>query len=648
MRESNPSNGETENADNLPGSAYTEGLAFFPIPFTGEVKSGGSVYGLAYAGDIMSPYLDDVSFGLVRDDRYFPLPADCLPQKIVPDTHGRIYVFAKKLFNDNIRLFELVEGSYTEIPLRKGMEDYIFSDACYFEDGPEKSLYFTVFNTHGNLYQVYRLKNEDGTLVFDGAFSRDLPSIGGIDDRVTMINTGSLDRFYGRRGLMIMGKNVLYGHYLWDTADWTAWNIPGGSVITEINTDASAMPVYLTYQSEDSTYSLCQLDGAVIESIGARPNEIFTIDVSHDSAGAPLCKLRSITGKADYVANLRAQLERSTLSRLQDTGATMQEGRAPWVQAYYLNALLDLQTPAFDALADIPGFTQLRQEALQRLQLELCLMDQMLSEEGALVSYRYTVNRQPGVFALHIQRILQLWDRYNHYCPPMEFVNRDKLYTIAKTFDGTVEQLRFASPGDPDLDEGAPYFLMGEPMLTSGSIVPYNYMSTWAASMLQRQIFTGDVDKQTLAVAADLLGILPMDPSFADYDEEHLWPYWVWFSDMYTGWTYDATRNMPINKGEKYNASMTYRTIDAEALLLRMRVCPEAFDQALLDYLRAGIANGSLHPCLNSALQASGLDIQPVLATDTLREYLTPLLSRDLMSISWATLAACEHAAPEE
>ena len=85
-------------------------------------------------------------------------------------------------------------------------------------------------------------------------------------------------------------------------------------------------------------------------------------------------------------------------------GSNNYEGRIAWLQAYYLNSLLwIIKSNSLGEKIITNEFKNVLQNTLRDEIKYLCLM--CLSDSPSLYSKRYSFNREPILFALHVARI---------------------------------------------------------------------------------------------------------------------------------------------------------------------------------------------------------------------------------------------------
>ena len=117
--------------------------------------------------------------------------------------------------------------------------------------------------------------------------------------------------------------------------------------------------------------------------------------------------LRIAEHAPDLADVLRYDLARMPFSGVMEFGANNLEGRVAWNQVYYLQGLISLLRahPAADGA--------IRETARRRLAAEINRMRRLIGTRyPGLMSKRYSVDREPIIFALHLGRVLDLLENW--------------------------------------------------------------------------------------------------------------------------------------------------------------------------------------------------------------------------------------------
>lgn len=182
--------------------------------------------------------------------------------------------------------------------------------------------------------------------------------------------------------------------------------------------------------------------------------------------------LRIAESASDLADMLRYDLGRMAFSGVMEFGANNLEGRVAWSQVYYLQGLISLlrEHPVADSA--------MREAARRRLVAEMDHMQRLVGTVyPGLASKRYSVDREPVTFALHLGRVVRLLENWR-------VAGGDNMTgsmtRVLLALDETVGVL--ASPdlgGSPTLT-----YRYGAPFWADGVNVPINYISGYISGLL--------------------------------------------------------------------------------------------------------------------------------------------------------------------
>lgn len=299
--------------------------------------------------------------------------------------------------------------------------------------------------------------------------------------------------------------------------------------------------------------------------------------------------------RADLVELLRLEIARMPNDGMVDFGASNLEGRVAWSQAYYLNGLMQLGGSGMPALGNASDWTSLR----ARLRAEVDLLAQRVQSAQGLTSKRYSMQRTAVTFALHggrAARILGTAATTGHGSAAVQGA-RALLQTRLRSLDGTVEQPAQGS------EDGFTFptlgYARGSDFWCDGANVPYNYISGVVDGVLAADdVSTADIDRLSALMqpllALELIESAPM------------WRYW--WSRGSDGWSAadNVSTNTPDYGGNSGAAHITYRSMDAAALVRLHSRRAAAVPADVIANIRTLVASGGLLPWVNEALLADG------------------------------------------
>lgn len=409
----------------------------------------------------------------------------------------------------------------------------------------------------------------------------------------------------------------------WDTTGLT------GFEFVEVHVEAQNVTAIVRTADDGATgnvatngfrYALARLtpQGAALEAIDA---DCLPFRLTVPAQGPAW---RCVAGRADVVELLRFDLGRMPHGGMMDFGASNAEGRIAWSQVYYLSGLMHLAGGSLPTLGGLADWGALR----QRLRDEVRLLARRARDDGrGYDALRYAMHREPLTSALHLGRIAALLDtaqRTGHDSDEARAA-RNQLSGQLWALQGTIEQLGSA------MDQGRSFTTLrlakGIDFWSDGAPVPYNYISGYVSGLAALRADS--------MAAIDRIDIL-LQP-LLQVEQPHQAATWnYWWSQGRDGWTAaDAvSSNTPSYGGSPNIAHITYRAMDADALLRLQRLRPASVPQALLPHVRSLTAGGRLLPSLNEQLVRSG-GAEP-LSAPVLRRFARATAPWELQSQVWA------------
>ena len=296
----------------------------------------------------------------------------------------------------------------------------------------------------------------------------------------------------------------------------------------------------------------------------------------------------------DMAELLRFDLSRMPHRGLMDFGSSNLEGRVAWSQAYYLNALAQLGGKLLPKLAAAGTWADLQLRAGQ----ELALLARRETTAGGYASKRYSMRRSEVTFALHLGRIartLEAGADAGHDSPDLSAL-RQRLGARLQALDGTIE--RAASRTSQGRQFATLEVTRGADFWCDGANVPYNYVSANVLGLLAKG--SNQAQRQR---AADLMAPLLLLEGLQTADT---WNYW--WNQGFDGWSAgaDVSTNTPSYAGTRGPAHISYRSIDAAAVLRLSAMQANTVPAATVQNLRRLVANGGLLPWVNEELARLG------------------------------------------
>lgn len=340
-------------------------------------------------------------------------------------------------------------------------------------------------------------------------------------------------------------------------------------------------------------------------------------------------KLTVTSGSAGYkLAKSNSDLDdllRYDLSRIRDGLANLfepnLEARIAWGNVYYINGLTTL-------VLGKAGSTFLSEKTLKdlkaRLGVEIDALRHRVAESypGLLVK-RYSVNREPLSFLLHIARTARTIARAS------EAVGAGIADEALKPLLG---ELRSASQTLEYVSEKNGQFELryrkGAPFWADGSNVPWNYQSAWIEALGYTGLLS---DPRLKTIATSMIEQFKASEKLSELPAK--WNYVA--GDMQSGWDEGSSlsSNTPAWAGQKsmtQTAHVSYRVMDAMALLAADKA-GIPLEPRLKEHFADLVVKGYLYPF---ALES--MDRKVAIPRSIARHYARAIVPWNLQNQVWA------------
>jgi len=363
-------------------------------------------------------------------------------------------------------------------------------------------------------------------------------------------------------------------------------------------------------------YAIARLrvDGSTVQPL---PRECLPFALTAVN-GAP--EWRCANSVSDYADILRHDLARQPHGGLGDFGLPNTEGRIAWSLVYSLNALLDVN------LRDAPRLAAARDWSVEQAQLREALSlvaRQHTAAPSGYAARRYSIDRSPLLFALHLSRIAHLLARAEEFGfgSPEIGATLAGLRAAMVRLQGTAEE--------PIVESGYQTlgFRRGIAFWADGANVPFNYVSDYVLGLLAAATNPQDEVPRAAALLQALQELEPVG-------SEALWHYW-WGRGR-NGWQASdgVSVNTPTYAGQPGVAHITYRSHDAMALFRLASLEPTSVPPATVDHLRSLVAEGRLLPFVNEELTRTSR--AAAISTSAARRYGRSAAPWELQAQVWA------------
>ena len=335
---------------------------------------------------------------------------------------------------------------------------------------------------------------------------------------------------------------------------------------------------------------------------------------------------------------LRRDLARTAPGGWLEFGINNDEGRIPWSQIYYLNGLLDLLDLAQRDVHALELFGPLLGEVRRRLDMEMRLLDAHVAA-GRHATRAFTVDRSRALFGVQTGRFLLVMHRYRTEVPEaLPMASYERLRGAVQQLEGHIEVL--ATEGeDPRWIEPGRHHLRwpkGSAFAFDGLAVPFNHQNEWAHAVLATAE-AGTPEAVRRAATDVLQHFVDRIAPAAELPAAGVWDYW--WGRAYDGWDGRAERhrpsvNTPRYGGDRIKAWISFRTIDAMALVSGAAALGEKEEQAARRSAASLVERGLLYPFANHVLvQRDGaIHLSPRVA----QEYARVSAPWELSNAVWA------------
>jgi len=332
-------------------------------------------------------------------------------------------------------------------------------------------------------------------------------------------------------------------------------------------------------------------------------------------------------------------ISRSLNSGILDLGVSNSEGRIPWSQVYYLNGFLDIFWLASrdDQAWDI--YQPILKQLHDRIFIETSLLVKQIEFFRGMKTKGFTVGRHEAVFAVQTSRVLLLLNRVIDQFGWTQFAkSRDRLAGQVMSLKGHIDVLATEGESEKWIAKGTPYLKWptGSSFYYDGAPVPYNHQNEWAYGIIDHVYRNVREEKRQLAPQKAILDhflrhVMAIDGSFPEPEN---WFYW--WGRGYEGWEEGSgvSVNMPSYAGDKYQAWVSFRTIDLMSILEGNKTFGFKNKNKILDSAKLSIERGVVYPFAARALIESSQTV--ALKAGVAYSYARSLETWEIASSPWA------------
>lgn len=595
-------------------TSSTDISAEIPVPFTYFDTEN---YLLIYKFNVSK-----TSGSLYIFDRPYELPKNNLLLKVLElDTHGKLLLIQKKLFGGEIELgiLDINSQKYTPIPLSDSFNNYIFRQAATYDS----DIILLLYNVLDNKNYLFELLDSAEGYVLNFPTGKEL-FFGGryeISDNILTAIKGETKYFCSSKACFGVKK---------EEGKYTILKLEIKEDVKLIELVSDTHKVFGLYQNNDGVYEIGHVDEDKI-TLAPVERQIYGLRIENGKLTYSV-----VSEIPDLLQLFLADMRFMQNSGLMDFGSNNYEGRVAWSQVYYLNAFIDVLSSELNDFVPFPLNDQVKKDMRIRLDMEMFLMDRLLNDDSVgILSKRYTTNRQPAVHAVQSGRILRLFKRYIREIPdPIELKNFKKLEVMTTNLDGHIEQFTQAAV-DGYIPKGSWYmeFPKGCDFPFDGVELPYNHMDDWVSGVAYGE---SDVNKDYLDKAHDIIRtLISIEKLDTEPPKDFKWHYW--WGQAKEGWDSDQkiSKNKVNYEGDKSIAHISYRTIDAMAVLELGHIFDDVLHNGkLINYFKEGVERGDLYLFVSEGL--ARYNELPKPPTNVLNKYIRLSSPWELQNAVWA------------
>ena len=348
--------------------------------------------------------------------------------------------------------------------------------------------------------------------------------------------------------------------------------------------------------------------------------------------GSPIWKVAS---SSEGLRTLFAyDIARMRNGGLIDFGDNNLEGRVSWSQVYYLNGLISVASGEL-AFTD----KKIEEYARNRVAAEIELIAQLGNNDfPGYKAKRYSIDREPLLFALHLGRISHLFARAIREkieAPSLKSALekiKKELFSLEHTVEGPIDCLLPRHIKCKTLAYRAGY-----PFWADGVNVPYNYISGYVDGLL-----SVDEGKQSVGIALNLLRPILVEEKMQELPET--WRYWWGQGQM--GWSYKTGKSLntpewPGNAAGMDLAHISYRSMDASAILKLHDKLKNTSLVKEVAHIRSLVSKGMLYPSVNESFAQRELRADIELTVS--KRFSRSAQAGQIHSQVWALSALAKH-----
>ena len=585
-------------------------------------------------------------YGLKIGGRVFTAPKDFVPLELTRLKNEKYLIFGRKLISghNNLQLLDPASGKWKWLPLSHEERAHYFFHAAFSIHGRVFMLVFDVVrNTPSGRrisglpqgLDLYEVVVRDGGVKLRAV--RRALQMGGLYVNVRRVR---LKDEAGEAALVCTQTACLHvgfdkGKVVTRLLERKEWR---GKLLLEVATDGrKAYGLFrLDFDDrfqdipdrDDPIYFICPITGLPEEELkeGCRPLPADAIPF-HLRVEKGRSVYRLARSPEDYGEMLLFDLERLPRSGVDNLGNNNMEGTISWSQAYTLNAFVDVVSGLVNLGA---GHDRMARLAKERLRLEMAhIVDLGRTMYPWYYTKRFSLDREPATSVVLLGRIVRLMRRarqvgamkghYDVFCDVVKWLH----------VPGRVnEELVGVDGKDPEIRvrRYVPYWADGVNM-------PWNYNSAWIDGIVYGRE-CGIPDK-LLRFAGRLVERFVREEKIASLPKA--WKYS--YGDFLQGWSVkdDISTNTPEYKGDKRNtttAHVSYRSMDAMALLAAHRAGIVRLPDGVIKHMRKLVENGLLWPFVAEELVP--LHQRPALPFHISRLFVRSFLSWEVQNQVWA------------
>ncbi len=377
--------------------------------------------------------------------------------------------------------------------------------------------------------------------------------------------------------------------------------------------------VFAIYKTKNASFNIINASNGSISYQGPKGEVVFGLDYYRQAV-----QYRTLTTNNDLKELFLHDFLNNKGAGTLYLGTNNIEGWSAWAQVYYLNGMLSFLELCEKDIEFYEVFEKYIKAVKSRLDLEvLLLLNQYESSDGLEVR-TFSIDRSLATFAVQSSRFAMVIRRYLDIGPSKEI---EKKYSTLKnnvlSLKNHMETLErgVSNVVSKSWNPSEEYYLRwpkGNKFYFDGLPVPYNHQNEWATFLLESSHKPKFIEIGSSVVELFVNHITNNGKS-ASLPKNAIWPYWWGLAWDGYGERDAISENKKSYVGDKGDGWISFRSIDAIAMISLFKKKQELRERYLKDIV-GYTGKGEVYPFVSKALGA--FNLRPLLGRNVVSEYI--------------------------